>query len=513
MKNKFFYSVFALLTILFIIDSPCVKAESPALPFTFENVTIEYSPEGYMPEAKCEIEGISSLISYFAIDTVNSSPVSLPLTHPGTYQVFASFEGNEKYEKAELSAVVTIEPVKAKILTEYKTVAYSRLENPVSYTVTPSWAEEFLEISVEYYPIDSIDSYPSQKLSAPTDLGLYYTIFNVNSKTAGIVCENKYMIYEIAAYRGKKLSAEEKEASVPKDFKCTFQKLDTVYHEGKPVSVQYTLSPAAISGKILYKKIYSNGTFTEYTSEPPSEPGEYICGYFLGNTCIGKGDIFIDKKEVSIILENETVEFSPDGIIPSASCENKDVEIAFTAFVLDKNGNVTMEEVPVPIKKCGKYSVLAYPRDTEHFKRTYSYGYIEITPSTPEIKVTETEFTFDGNEKQIGIEVSPKNISYSAQYYEWEDRDSNIPLGSAPSRAGKYYVIITAYDTEGNYTPITQTAIMYIDEITQQEEHISHLEVFLWTALGFLLAGGITVSIIFALRAIKKKEHNFFFKI
>lgn len=481
------------------------KAQNTAPPFVLENEEIEFSPNGYTPKAKCEDEKLSSLISYFAIDTDTSSPVSIPIMEAGTFQIFASFEGNQEYEKHEASAMVTINPTKAAIITDYNTAAYSKMENPVKYKVEPEWVEEFLEITVDYYPIESISSYPSKKISAPTDLGLYYTVFNVKSKTKGVWCENKYMIYEIAPYKGKKLPSNERASSVPSSFTCNFQNLNTSYEENKPVSVQYTLSPVAISGEILYKQKYSDGTFSSYTSSPPIAPGEYVCGYFLGSTCIGEGNIFIDKQEVFITIENEVMEYSPHGITPTAKCNNNAVELAFTAFVLDENGNATMEEVPVPIKKCGKYSIIAYPKNTEYFKRTYSYGYIEITPSTPEIYVNKTEFVYDGNVKNIGFSTNAQGADCFVEYYEWDERDSGIPMGSPPSRTGKYLAVITVTDKNGNYNTASKTAIMYIDEISEKTR-LSKSEIILLTVFGAILMGAVTSGIIFSVKNVRSKR-------
>ncbi len=497
--KKIFFLAFGLL----FLFSLCAFGEEESPLFSMKDETVSYSPEGYSPKAECSAKEIETLISYFAIDTETSKPVSVPLTSAGTYQVFATFEGNEKYEKYEASAIITINPVEAKILTPYKTVAYSKMENPIQFSVEPDWAKEYLDISVEYYPIEALDSYPEEKITSPVDLGLYYTVFLVNSKNEGVVCENKYMVYEIAAYRGKKLSAEEQRLSVPKSFKCVFQNLDAVYENGASHSPTYTLSPAAISGKIMYKQLFADGTFSPYVENAPSEPGEYVCGYFLENQCIGEGKIFIDKKEATITMENLTAEYTPLGIFPKASCEDAEVEIAFTAFVISEDGSVSVEEASIPLKKAGKYSVIAYPKNTEHYKRTYAYGTVEITKATPVITITETEFLYDGTKKEIGFEVSGNDVLYTAEYYEWEERESNIPIGSAPSRAGKYMVIITAYDKNGNYNVASKTAIMYIDQKTE-EKGLSPREIFILALSGAVLAGLISAVAILIVK--KKKE-------
>lgn len=505
MKKKLFkikkiFILAFLLLFLFSVDGYC---ETETALFLMKDETVLYSPEGYFPKAECSIEEITPFISYFAINTETSIPVSVPLTSPGTYQVFAIFEGNEKYEKYETSSTITISPVEAKIVTPYKTVAYSKMENQIPYSVEPVWAKEYLEISVEYYPIESLDSYPKEKITVPTDLGLYYTVFCVNSKNDGIICGNKYMIYEIAAYRGKKLSQNEQRLSVPTSFKCVFQNLSVIYEKGASYSPSFTLSPAAISGKIMYKQLFTDGTFSPYFENAPTEPGEYICGYFLENQCIGEGNIFIDKKEVAITMENLTAEYTPLGIIPKAFCESSEIEIAYTAFVMDKEGAVTTEETPIPLKQWGKYSVIAYPKDTEHYKRTYAYATIEITPSTPEINVTQTEFIYDGTKKEVGFEVSPKDVLYSTEYYEWEERESKIPIGSAPSRAGKYMVVITAYDKNGNYNTVSKTAIMYIDNVTE-ENKLSKKEILFLTITGAVLAGVVTAIVVLFTKKRKK---------
>jgi hypothetical protein len=503
MKKLFFLFLFIIFSCFF---SFYANAEDLSTPFVLKDITVNFSKEGFTPSAKCEDKQIEALISYFAIDTETSSPVSLPITEPGTYQIFASFAGNEKYDAYETSAFATIKPIKAKILTNYKTVAYSKMENPVSYSVEPSWAKDFLDISIDYFPIKSVDSQPLEKISAPVELGLYYTVFNVKSNSEGIICENKYMLYEIAAYRGKKLSSEERSASVPKSFTCDFQKLNTIYSEDTPILVQYTLSPAAISGKIMYKKIFNDGTSSDYTDALPASPGEYICGYFLENTCIGEGSIFIDKKEVSITINEDTFQFTPEGITPTAKCDNEKVNISFTAFPLDENGKVTMEEIPIPIKKCGKYSIIAYPTDTEYFKRTYSYGYIEITPATPDLNITKTDFIYDGKPKDIEFQINPSDVSVSVEYYEWDDRNNNIPIGHAPTREGKYLAIVTVNDESGNYNIVSKSSVMYIDPASILNIH-SKKEILIFTIIGAIVAGAVGAGIVFL---VKKRRYRRF---
>ncbi len=491
MKKYLFFIL--ILSFIFPLSA---KAESVPL-FTLDNETVEFSPIGYTPTVKTENDEILQFISYFAIDTKTSAPVSFPLKEAGTYQIFASFDGNEKYEKYEASSIVTIVPAYAKIVTEYDTLAYSKMENPVEYKIEPEWAVDYLRIEIDYFPIENEFSVPGAKVNAPIDLGTYYTVFNVTSNSKSVVCENKYMLYKIAPYRGKKLSYDESRLSVPESFLCVFRDVNTVYEKEKAVTVNYTLSPAAISGKILYRTVYKDGTFSEYFEEAPVEPGEYSCGYFLGSKCIGEGNIFIDKREAVITVGNETIEYKEGGITPSALCEDEDVKIEFTAFLMDENGNVTMEESSIPIKKCGKYSIIAYAKDTLHYKRTYAYGFMEILPSTPKISVTKTQFTYDGTEKNIGVEITPSEVKYSVRYFEWEDRESNIPLSSSPTRVGKYLAVITAYDDNGNYTTVQQSTVMYIDEVitAKPEPKSTLLEKILFCVLGAVISGGVAVMV------------------
>jgi hypothetical protein len=56
--------------------------------------------------------------------------------------------------------------------------------------------KDFITITIDYYPIEALEASPTEEISAPVDLGLYYTVFNAESKESGIICENKYMIYE-----------------------------------------------------------------------------------------------------------------------------------------------------------------------------------------------------------------------------------------------------------------------------------------------------------------------------
>jgi hypothetical protein len=57
-------------------------------------------------------------------------------------------------------------------------------------------------------------------------------VIHPTTPSDGIICGNKYMIYEIAAYRGKKLSQNEQRLSIPTSFKCVFQNLSVVYEKG-----------------------------------------------------------------------------------------------------------------------------------------------------------------------------------------------------------------------------------------------------------------------------------------
>ncbi len=471
---------------------------------SLENETVQYSLKGYSPKAKVSHSSVASELTYSAVDIATSKTVSLPLDKPGTYEITAFFEGNDKYSSAKATSVVTIESVKAKIITNYHTVAYSKMENPVSYSVEPSWAKEFLEIDIDYFPIEDISSIPQYHIEAPKDLGLYYTVFNVASSNPGIECENKYLLYEIAPYRGKKLSAEERELSVPPSFSCTFENISTVYNPETPIECKYTLSPGAIEGEIMYKTAYRDGTYSVYTKNIPTEPGEYVCGYFLGSTCIGEGSIFIDKIQTTIIIDSIETTYIYGGVSPTAKSEIEGTEISFTAFAIDENGNTSMEETPIPITKAGKYSIIAYPTDTKHYKRTYAYGYLTITPATPEIKVIASEFEYNGEEQHIQVSVTPDDVLFKTEYYKWDGGENHTLLSSPPKEAGEYLAVVTAYDSCGNYIPTTQSINMKI--ISTEKEKNYFLPIAL-SASAVVIVSVCAVIVLLKRKRIKTQEN------
>ncbi len=466
---------------------------------TLEDETVQYSLKGYYPKAKVSHSSVVSQITYSAVDIATSQTISLPLDKPGKYEITASFQGNEKYSSAKATSVVTIESVKAKIITNYHTVAYSKMDNPVSYSIEPSWAKDFLDIDIKYFPIDDISSVPQNPIEAPKDLGLFYTVFNVTSSNPGIECENKYLVYEIAPYRGKKLSAEERGLSVPPSFTCKFENITTVYNPSTPIECKYTLSPVAIEGEIMYKTTYRDGTYSPYTKDIPTEPGEYVCGYFLGSTCIGEGSIFIDKIQTTITVNSVETPYIFGGVSPTAKSEISGMDISFTAFAIDENGNTSMEETSIPIKKAGKYSIIAYPTDTKHYKRTYAYGYLTITPATPEIKVITSEFEYNGEEQHIQISVSPEDVLFKTEYYKWNGGANHTILTSPPKEAGDYLAVVTAYDNNGNYIPTTQSINM---KITDKEKDNNYLLPIILSACVVISACGV----VFFLKHRKNKR-------
>jgi hypothetical protein len=137
-KKIIYFLIFQAFLVVFCTVAFSVTAVNVP-DFILEDETVSFSPEGYTPKIKSDDEEILSLVSYFAIDKETSSPVTLPIKEVGTYQIFAKFPGNSKYSEAETSCTVTITPVTVKILTPYKTVAYSKMENPVEYTLEPEW--------------------------------------------------------------------------------------------------------------------------------------------------------------------------------------------------------------------------------------------------------------------------------------------------------------------------------------------------------------------------------------
>ena len=418
------------------------EREKPIL--SHEDEEIEFSPDGYFPEAVCSIEELKINISYFAINRATGESESFPLYGVGEYQIVAVLEESEEYESAECAWNVVINPVEAVVVTEYHTVAHTAMANPVPYSVEPEWAANYLEIRVSYKVVESLLEVAVEEINIPVSPGLYYTFIDAESKSEGVLCKDKCLVYEIAETQGRKLSHAEARATVPDWFNCKVEDLNEVY-DGFSVEPTLEIYPAAAQVSLFYSEIKPDGSIGQPSEEPPADPGDYKAEAYILDKKVGTGQIVISKLVPDIIMESATYTYSPEGIYPStATTVPEGIELTYRAYLAPEGEEVNVETVKVPIVGCGRFMILASPVDTQHYEEVRTHAFITVEPAVSAINVEDVEYRFDGTAKDASFSVSPDWAEYRVEYLKMDEYGGVISRSdSKPLEVGQYLAVIT----------------------------------------------------------------------
>ncbi len=322
---------------------------------------------------------------------------------------------------------------------ENTVVAHTAMDNPVKYKIVPEAAKEHATVSISYRAIKSLED-KGVGVAVPKDLGKYLVRIEVSFDTDKYYCAGKYLIYEIAEKQGAPLVGEDALRSVPEEFFATVENISATYSKpyGEPIC---TLNVASITPRVMYSHLFANGTTSDYTDEPPTEPGDYITSCFVLDTVVGTGRLIIDKLTPQIEMDDKSFTYTPKGVFPDKAAVNPaGIELEYKAYIY-KDG-VVGNAVELPLTACGTYLISACPADTAHYTFTLSYCYITVNKAIPVITAESLVYTADGKPKPLAFTVAPDFAAYDVSYYKLEGGNA-LPLDGAPVDKGEYYAVVS----------------------------------------------------------------------
>lgn len=439
----------ALAFVIFSAIIAFAEAEiTPEIKVELEDVTIEYSPNGYMPEATFTYPLSSSDIHYLAVDKLTSEPVELPLTNAGEYVVKAYAMLGEM-EISDM-ANVTITPVIVTISVPYDKLRYTGEPIIPEYTVYPEWTAEYFQINVTYTYYKDNSPNSTKHVDAPNALGKYYVKMTPYGIGNNIECDGKAYILTIAESRGQKLSESKANAPLGSGIMCDLEDVEMLYN-GEASKINYTVKPSCAMVELYYRLI---GSSDEPTTTPPVEPGEYEVTAVICNQVLDRGTLIIKKRIPKYNLETVKYKYTPSGVVPYVtSADSNAVEFSISAYLVNENDELISSE-SLPLKKVGKYLLIINPTDTTHYEALYSPEYIYIEKCVPVISSAARNYEYDGFSKEISYDVTPTWLRPKCEIEYFEvDSQGNVKssLGDEPPiNVGKYIAEIKVKESENN---------------------------------------------------------------
>lgn len=471
------------ITAMLMLFLPAYAADNK-IDITMENTVVTYSPDGYYPKAKAS--AFNSEIKYEVKDS-GGKDVALPITSAGTYTVRAYMEETSAHSFSECTANLTVEKAKVYISVSETVAAHTAMDNPVKYSVVPSWAADMVELSVSYRAINSYED-EGREVTVPKDIGKYLVCIDAAVSNPNVTFAGKYLVYEIAERAGTPLTAEDALLSVPKDFTATVESIDTVYSADYQPP-KYHTNVAGITTKLKYAPLYANGTMGEYTDTLPTVPGDYVSSCFALDTVIGSGRIIIDKLNPKIEMADLSFTYTAEGIYPpAATVTPSGIDMVYKAYEY-KDGTAGAA-VSFPLMNCGTYLVSASPENTALYGFGVSYCYITIEKLSPVISGESLTYTEDGTQKPLQVSVQPDYVGCDLSYYRING-DTVTALESAPSAAGEYYVIASVKGSD-NVNAVTEVyGLRILPRVSKAEKAVSvALRVICLLVSGVALAFG-----------------------
>lgn len=417
---------------------------------TMEDVSIEYTPQGYTPQAFADVESLNDEIQYLAVDVETSAPVSLPLVNAGEYRVKAYITGADGSETASVSSSVVITPVTVTVAVEYLTVAYTSEAVEPSYKILPEWAADYINIkaSYTYFGEDGDGNFFSESVTAPCNLGTYLTLMDDTGDNKNFCFAGKAYIFTVAERRGKKQSEAMAAQAVDPTIYCEIDNADITY-SGYTNAVTYKCYPECLKPQIEYRQIdYSSDSgASSPTTVPPTEPGEYTVTASLFDTVLATGTMVINKIVPELSLSKTEYQYTPNGVFPTV--HDVSVPCSFIAYSVNEDGS-TGNRTALPLTSLGTYLIVINPVDTDHYESVYALNYITVVKATAVITTATQSFVYDGFENAISYNVDPSWAECEVRYYTLNaDGEIKTQLGTQPPiNVGKYMATIYVKDTE-----------------------------------------------------------------
>lgn len=476
MLKRAFAAFVALVLCMFTvgITSFCVE-DVPVI--TMEDMDVEYSPDGFVPKANAG--DYQSRVKYTVVDSSDGTQVDIPVKRVGRFTVHAYIEAEDGNYLASSTAALTVRKAQLFVEVLNPVVAHTAMDNPVSYTVGPEWAQEFVDISVEYKAIDDLND-SGAACKVPRAPGQYLAYFHGEVSNENVEFHGKYLIYEIAERNGSAVSVEEARKSVPSFVRANVSSI-TIPYSGVPQAAEYSINTACMESRLMYGKAYANGSIGAFSEEVPVEPGDYAVYCYVLNTVVGNGRLVIEKITPDIVPEDCEVSYSPNGYgPPKVGGEHSDIGLTFSAY--EYIDGVAGKSVSFPLKECGSYLITACPEDTAHYVYDVVYSLFTITPVQSVISGDDAVFVADGKEKTVSVAVEPQFAEYSISYYLLKDGVST-PVKAAVE-AGEYFAVVAVKGSEG-VVPSTAVYGLYIAEA---EKKLSAADIIGYVCLGVSLA-------------------------
>ncbi len=414
----------------------CPAVYAADLTISIQNTVVEYRPEGHYPTATASAYGYA--LRYEVTDSDSGERVTLPITEIGNYTVRAYIEASGNRPGASAAATFSVIPATAYISVSESVVAHTAMANPVSYEISPAFAAEHLDISVEYRQISSLSD-EGKAVEVPVDMGTYMVHFTATSRDGRVSCPGKYLLYRIEESKGETLSHTEAIRTVPREFTAHVADVNAVYN-GESVVPDYSFNVPLAESRLMYSYVHADGKIGAYTSVPPVEPGDYVAALFVLDTVVGSGRIVIAKKSLDIYMADCSFPYTEEGVYPPKATVNPEgVELVYTAY--RTRGGVAGEIVEFPLTECGTYLISARPASIAHYGYTVSYCLLTVEKAAPVISGEDAVYVEDGGFKSVPVSVTPAFAEYDVSYYKLEGGVST-PIAGAPSKAGEYYAAV-----------------------------------------------------------------------
>ncbi len=255
MLRKVFFILFALVLCVTAAGITAFGEEvKPTI--TMADMDVEYSPEGFTPQA--DAGEYQRRVKYTVVDTATGEQVDIPVNKVGRFTVHAYIEQGESNYLASCTATLNVRKAQLYVSVINPVVAHTAMENPVVYTIGPEWAAEYANISVEYTALKDMSDVGTP-CGIPKAPGLYLAYFYGDVSNENVEFSGKYLVYEIAERNGSAVSEEEARKSVPSFVRANIRSV-TVSYSGKAVEPECSINTPCVNYRLMYGRAYANGS-------------------------------------------------------------------------------------------------------------------------------------------------------------------------------------------------------------------------------------------------------------
>lgn len=148
---------------------------------------------------------------------------------------------------------------------------------------------------------------------------------------------------------------------------------------------------------------------------------------------------FAAEIKVNIFMENAVVSYSPEGFYPSARADgfNNDIKYKVT-------DNATGEDVPLPVRAAGSYTVTAYMEETAQHSAASCTASLTVEKAAVYLSVTDVVVAHTAMDNPVKYTVSPAwaadMVEVSVSYRAINSYSDEGVAVTVPKDIGKYLV-------------------------------------------------------------------------